>query len=335
MTTSPESTRDAWRVLQLGGGSTEFSIATVRLALDVGYGPVRLGMGAEGEPELLIPTESGQKLPEGLSGPGVMVRLVYYVIADRSCPFIEVTCSPGLDEVFRALADDILRRLRAGTGPEMAVGQAITDFRELLARARPQSLEMLVGLFGELHFLDDLIRTNPAAASMWTGPLGQRYDFTGVRCCAEIKSTLRRAEMLIRVSSVDQLEPPEDGRPLVLVHTILERPGTGGQSVQELIEQIREHGSAPDVIDRGLTALGLGDWRTRQALKDERFSVLRKQFYEVIPGFPKLGLNSFRAGHPAPGITEITYALDLAHAARFQLDADRAAGVLREIVSEQ
>jgi hypothetical protein len=335
MTTSPESTQDAWRVLQLGGGSTEFSIATVRLALDVGYGPVRLGMGADREPRLLIPTESGQRVPEGLSGPGVTVRMVHYVVADRSCPFIEVTCFPGLDDVFQSLADDILRRLKAGTGPELAVGQAITDFRELLARARPQSLEMLIGLFGELHFLDELLRAHPAAASTWTGPLGQRFDFSGARCCAEIKSTLQRSGMLIRVSSIDQLEPPEDGRSLVLVHIVLERPGTGGQSVRELIEQTREHCSTPDVIDRSLAALGIGDWRTRHVLGDERFRVLRKQFYEIIAGFPKLGRDSFRAGQPPPGITEITYALDLAHAAGFQLEAARSAAVLGEIVSEQ
>ena len=68
---SDESTRDAWRALKLGGGSSEFSLATIRLPLDAGFGPVRVALGENGELRLLIPTETGRRLPEGLSGAGV------------------------------------------------------------------------------------------------------------------------------------------------------------------------------------------------------------------------------------------------------------------------
>jgi len=331
---SDESTREAWRALQLGGGSSEFSLATIRLTLDAGFGPVRLALGEDGEPRLLIPTETGRRLPDGLSGVGVRVAVVQYLVAGAVRPFIEVTCAASeLTEVFESLSDEILRRLRIGSGPEVAVADAIAEFRELLMRGRAQSLEMRVGLFGEVVLLNELLIINSAAGSTWTGPLGQRFDFSGSRVCAEVKSTLRRSGSVIQVSSLEQLAPAGNERVLVLVHTVLERSGAGGQSLRELIEQGRQRSSAPDVIDRALACLGLDDWRTREALADERFQALRQEFYEVGPGFPQLTPDSFRPGHPVPGVREISYSVDLAHARSFLLDPTRRTALLESLAT--
>ena len=321
MTTSTPDTREAWRTLEGGGGSSEFSLLTLRLEFDPGHGPVRLALGEDGGPRMLIPTGSASPSAENLSGPGVGVRSVHYIVNGRASPFIEVSSRlRELDDVFRSLSDEILRRLQAGTGAEAAVTQALEEYRDLLRRDRMHPLEWLVGLCGELHLLEALMERNAAGAGTWTGPLGQRYDFSGPIACAEVKSTLKRADAVVRVTSLEQLEPPGEGRRLLLVHQCLERSGAGGRSTSELIETLRCRAPDPGVIDRALLALGLDDWRESRVLMSERFRLLRQQVYDVRAGFPRLGVDSFRTGTVPAGVRAISYDVDLAHAAPFRLN---------------
>lgn len=327
-----EATQAAWNVLEVGGGTSEFSIATVQLALDTGLGPVRLARGPDGEPRLLIPTKPGSRLADGLSGAGVAVQLVQYIVAGHTRPFIEVSSrARELDEVFHALVDEILRRLGEGAGAERAVEQAIADFRELLARKQSHPLEVLVGLFGELNLLVDLLPHDTRAVTNWTGPLAQRFDFSGREQHAEVKTTLQRVGSRVHITSLDQLQPPPDGLPLVLVHTVLERVGAAGQSVRDLIQTVYQLTSTADAMDSVIAKLGLDDWRTNGSIASERFRVLRQSFYEVTTQFPRLSADSFNTGHPLPGVSEIKYCLDLAHADAFRLNDQQRTAVLRRI----
>lgn len=311
---------DAWRTLEAGGGSNEFELATVRLPLDAGYGAVRVARGPGGEEQLLIPTESGRRLPESISSEAVGVRIVQYLIDGRPKPFIEMRCGASdLQAPFRALVDDVLRRLVDGLAPERAVVEAILQFRDLLRQRRQYSIEELVGLFGELQLLNELLVVNPAAAVCWTGPLRQRHDFSSVSVCAEVKSTLRRDGRQVHISSLEQLQPPTDDRPLVLFHTVLERSGAGGRSVSELLEQSTRLATDPTVIDRALRELRVDDWRSNDRLSAERFSVLRVEAFWVDALFPRLDPMSFKAGHPPPGVLGVEYTLDLDHAIQWRL----------------
>lgn len=331
---SDESARESWRALKLGGGSSEFSLATIRLPLDAGFGPVRVALGENGELRLLIPTETGRRLPEGLSGAGIRVALVQYVVGDALRSFIEVACAaPELTEVFQSLSDEILRRLRAGSGPELAVVDAIAEFRELLLRGRAETLEARVGLFGELVLLNELLGINQAAGTTWTGPLKQRYDFNGSQVCAEVKSTLQRAGAIVHITSLEQLASDTDKRALVLVHIVLERSGAGGQSLFELIETARHRSSTPELIDRALGSLGIDDWRTRESFIEDRFQVLRQDFYDVAATFPRLTQDSFKPGQPMPGVREVTYKVDLSHARSLLIEPARRAALLQSLAA--
>jgi len=329
-----EATRDAWRTLQLGGGATEFAVATVRLSLDAGLGPVRFALSLDGSPQILIPTEPGRRLPDGLSGPGIAVRSVQYVVGNEVRPFIEVSSgSRSLDDVFVSLTDEVLRRLEAGSGAELAVAQSISEFRELLSRGHSQSLEALVGLFGELDFLNNLLRKDSSAASNWTGPLRQRFDFSGRQQYVEIKTSLQRTGTRIFVNAIDQLDPPDDGLPLALVHTVLERTGTAGQSVRDLIQKSFDLSASVDVLEQALGQLAVSDWRTNSSLAKERFRVLRRTFYAITSEFPRLTKQSFKDGHPVAGISDISYTMDLTHAAGFRLDTSQELRVCQGILT--
>jgi hypothetical protein len=329
-----DETADAWRTLDLGGGADEFSLATVRLTLDAGYGPVRLARGQNAEPKLLIPTQTGRRLPDGLSSETVPVKIVQFVVGKRTQPFIELSCiAPELQAPFRQLVDDVIRRLREGTGPEQAVGAAIAEFRDLLRKQRPYRLETLVGLFGELLLLKDLLAVDPRSGQNWTGPLRQRHDFSSAEISAEVKSTLKRDGKIIHVTSLEQLQPPSDGRPLFLVHTVLERTGSGGASVRDLISDALRTAADQSVIERAVNAMQLGDWRSDNLLAGERFALLRRDLYRVDQRFPKLVPDSFRPGCPPPGVVKIEYTLDLEHARGWQLDSSEVTQIIRSLAA--
>ena len=312
---------DAWRTLELGGGTDEFSLATVRLPLDAGYGPVRVARGSNGDPQLLIPTQAGRRLPEATtSSEAVPVRMVQFLVAGRSQPFIELSCVvPELHATFRLLVADVIRRLHEGTGPEQAVVGAIAQFRDLLRRPLAYSLEALIGVFGELRLLNEMLAINSEAAKNWTGPLRQRHDFSSPEISAEVKSTLKREGKTVHITSLEQLQLPSDGRPLVLVHTVLERTGSGGASVRDLIAEAIRLAADQSVIERALQSLQMDGWRSNDLLTAERFALLGVDFFRVDDGFPRLDPASFRPGFPPAGVLAVEYNLDLDHARAWQI----------------
>ncbi len=316
MTTQTARDTDlAWQKLKSGDAVGEFPVSTVRLELDVGYGPIRLGMGPDGSPQLLVPVGTGRRVAEDLSGKAVKVRGVQYIVDGRTQSFIELRSTVrDLDEAFRSLVNEVLRRLSDGHPPELAVAQAIVELRDLLSRGRAHTLEFLTGLFGELYVAEKLLGINPDSARNWTGAISQRHDFSGSRASAEIKSTLRRGTSIAHISSVEQLEPTSDGRPLVLLCLTLERTGTGGRSIHDLIESVRGISSSPQHVDASLDKLGLDAWRHDEILLQERFGVLDIKIYRVEHGFPRLWSNSFIGGSAPAGISKIEYDLDLSHA---------------------
>ena len=332
MSLRPDAIENAWLNLSRSVADSDFPVATVKLELDSGYGPVRLGMGTDGAPQLLVPTGVGRRLGDGASGRAVRVTNVQYVVDGRKQEFIEIrSTQQHLADVFHRLVDEILRRLASGAAPEQAVTRSIAELRDLLRREVPHTTEFLVGLYGELTLLITLLERNPAAASIWMGPLLQRQDFAGLALCAEVKTSLRRNASVVSISSLDQLDPPSDGRRLVLVHYAIERTGAGGQSIRSLLESAYQLAADPAVLDSVLADTDVSDWRSDSQLDSERFGVVRKHIYRVEDGFPRLGYRAFVGGGPPSGVKNITYALDLAVASGFRVAEDDVPALLDQL----
>jgi hypothetical protein len=320
MTSVREGARDLWRALQLGGDTSDSDVPTIPFDLNIGHGAVRLARADDGNPRILIPCEDFRRRVESLGSFGIEVKKTHLLVSGRRVAFIEVYCrSTELQEVFLSLTDDVLRRLANGAGAERAISQAITEYRDLLKRGADLPLEFLVGVFGELALLERLQDYDADAAKAWTGPLKQRFDFSGTVACAEVKSTLGRNAEIVHISSLDQLDLPLGGRALYLVVQGLERSGAGGRSVVDLIESVRRRAGDPDVIDRALAGLDLDGWRESEALAVERFDVYRQRIFEVRSGFPRLGPDAFKLGNPPPGVGGIEYEVDLQYAEAFRV----------------
>jgi hypothetical protein len=319
----PEIATEGWRKLHAGEVSPDFAIATVRLALDSGYGEVRLALGEARAPQLLIPTAVGRRVPEALSAVGVRVRNVQYVVHGRVQTFIEVESAiRTLDDAFEQLVEAILHRLAGGAAPEAAVAGAITDLRELLRRERARDPEFVVGLFGELTVVRDLLDVDQEAVVAWTGPIPHRHDFSGRTLALEVKTTTGRSTGYATISSVDQLAAPAHGGDLYLLLIRVERAGAGGRTVHELLEDISRRCTTPPVLDEALARLRLEDWRSDESLKADRLSVVARTLYRVASGFPRIVPGSFTDGRVPLGVRDVRYTIDLATADRFRLEPE-------------
>ena len=319
----------AAETLRSGGTADDLSMPTVRLGIDAGFGPIRLARPAVGHIALLVPTALGRRLEEGLSGEGLHVRIAQYTLSNSQIrPFVEVTCSdPGLESVFLSLTSAVLSKLTVGRSPESAVAQTIDEFRDLMRRSRVVPFERLIGLAGELNLLGRIAKLRAGAAESWTGPLKQRHDFSLPGTCIEAKSTLHDGAK-IHVHGLDQLEPPDDGRPLLIAHFRYEHGGSGGLSLYEIIEDVRGRCGDPGVFDSRMTAMDLSHWQLIDCFKRERFALKGESYYRVDVGFPRLSKASFLPGHPAAGVSAIEYRLDLAHAAGFSLSIEQAESLM-------
>lgn len=324
-----EEVLSAAEALRAGASADDLSMPAVRLGIDAGFGPVRLARPAGGHIAVLVPTALGRRLDEGLSGEGLHVRLAQYTLSSGQVrPFVEVSCSdPGLESVFLSLTSAVLSKLTAGRPPESAVAETIGDFRDLMRRSRVFPVERLIGLAGELHVLGRLAKLRSDAANSWTGPLKQRHDFSLPGACVESKATLHDGAK-IHIHGLDQLEPPDDGRPLLIAHLRYEHGGAGGLSLYEVIQEVRGRCGDTDVFDARMVAMELGHWQLIECFKRERFLLKDERYYRVDAGFPRLSKNSFLPGHPAAGVSAIEYRLDLAHAAGFSLSIEQAESLM-------
>lgn len=318
---------NAWRVLQLGGGSQEFALATIQLGLDAGYGQVRLARNNSSQAILLVPIESGRRPQQFNSGRCLKIESVQYAIAESVTHFIQVNCLDGrFVDVFISFSADVVRRLREGNAPNKAVDDSLTEFRELFQRSRALSLEELVGAFGELTVLQRIVGLRKAAVRSWTGPLPERHDFSARTICAEVKTTLRSSNLLIYVNGLGQLDPPDDGRPLYLIRIVLSNSGGAGLTTIELLDDCISKSGAAAEINELMENLFYEGYREDQQLREHRFIVNNIDVYHVDVGFPRLSSNAFLPGQPISGVREISYALDLGYARQFLLpDVEAAA----------
>jgi hypothetical protein len=332
----PDLTLEAWRKLHAGEVAPDFAVATVPLPLDSGYGEVRVALGPDRAPQLLVPTATGRRVQLDLSGPSIRVRNTHYVVGGRAQNFIELESSVRLlDDAFAQLVDAVLHKLENGLAPEAAVSGAIIELRELVRRERMLDPAFQTGLFGELILLRDLVRLNPLAVRAWTGALGQRYDFSARRVALEVKTTLSRARTRIAISSVAQLADPPDGRDLYLTCVSAERSGQGGATLAELLEEISSLCADPGQIDTAMRSLGFEDWRSEPALRAERFAVVSSTIYRVSAGFPRITEQGFPGGRLPAGVAELSYEIDAGSLTRFRVAEPDVAYVLQSLAGSE
>jgi hypothetical protein len=190
------------------------------------------------------------------------------------------------------------------------------------------SRTQLAGVFGELMMLQRIISIDPKFSRSWTGPLGQRHDFSFAQLSIEVKATLSSQQAWVHINGIDQMAPAP-GCPLYLAHYRLET-AQGGQSVPDLVTALTAAGIERDYLYGNLARLNyFPEHEVEYAAVTFRLQGI--SMYLVAQDFPVLSRASFVDGDVPPAIVRVDYVLDLGQAARWKLSDSKFDELLQAI----
>lgn len=307
---APGERHSAELVFQLLDKATVTQLETLNSGASTAYGPVLLGVDADGARHVLVPI--GDTLPvEDRASVGVQIAARKLAEGSRplASPYVDVHClQPHLSRIFATLVDDLLAEIGSADASPGAICVAVLDrWRELLRATPPPKLsrQQLAGLLAELLLLERLIElAGPRALSVWTGWESDRVDFRNAGIVAEVKASTIRDRRAFTVHGLTQLVAPNDAD-LLLVLSRFEPTPEGRHSVPETIERILARGvPTPELTHR----LGRAGWVADQhdAGLTSRFDELETCHWAVDDSFPRLVPSMIDGGVPA-GVTQLQY----------------------------
>jgi hypothetical protein len=295
---------------------------------------VRLALGPDDGARLLLPLSAGEPFPKIAEARGLTLTDSVFMLEGRPRRFIDLVCkSRELEEVFRDLVVEVLRRIDAKETPAKAVEGSIKDFRDLLLGARTQNIsaESAVGILGEFALLERLLKIDREAWKAWTGPLDGRHDFRAGPHAIEVKSSTRSQRKSVQISALDQLAEPPGGT-LALFHQVFEEDSGGDLTIPILASRILTLSSDSEAVAELFVNAGYD--ATFDSQWDQfRFSAFQEDAYRVGPGFPRLVPADFQSGELPSGVSHFRYTVDLSTASQFVLRKEEFNEDLARLVS--
>lgn len=297
-------------------GATHDARGIVSTSGDVGL-LLQLSPGEEFVPSVKLSPGRGSALEAGvevLSEGMITVRALVVWCRDRS-----------VRDAFLAFCEALLDRSGNGVSVGRALELCHSEFLRLLSAPSQLDSRVLCGLLGELVVIADLVERDPGVVMCWAAADRERNDFRRGAVALEAKASVRSesSAFIVRISAIDQLQPPEAGR--LFLHAIqLERSDAGSISLPSLLLRVRSRltGAGLEHFDKGVAsyARDLSDTRT--------YSLLARQVYEVSTGFPCLVPDKLASGMLDAGVRRVEYDLDLAAATGFGVPLDDALNAL-------
>jgi hypothetical protein len=229
-------------------------------------------------------------------------------------------------DLFYALADHLVPKLSADLdvpGTSDSLESAISEWMKFWAKERSEfSRELLLGLLGELLALDEYLDLDGKDYTVWEGPLGSPKDFRGQNDALEVKVLGTRTGPIVhRISSIQQLQIPENGRLFVLSLRI-SFSANGQYSFDDLVARVSDLQIFQPIEGKSRLKLALesAGYRSNLPVDLARFDVFESGVYEVLEAFPRLT----QAGITADArVLDITYSVDFSGSAEFLLpDSD-------------
>ena len=316
---------DAFLYLERDERSRQVGLLTRPSGTAVSEGDVLLAIDGSGRRRLLIPAETDE-IPEDRRSRGVALLADELVVDGETKRFAALVClDQTLARVFERLVEDTLRRLEQGdVSPFRAAQQVLGEWRTFLSAAgREMDRSTAIGLTGELEILARLTAVADPV-ECWRGPLGALHDFINGPVELEVKTTTSVDGNTVRVSNLDQLDPPEEGTLfLAVVHL---RASEEGPSLEDRVTQLLEAGLARDrLYDR----LARNDFVPGQDQGRHRYEVRGIRLWQVDDGFPGLRRSGIEEDR-LTGISRINYDLALDSAPK-PIHADVADQLLRSL----
>lgn len=312
-----------WEQLRTGAPSGgDLGVPTIPTDVSTDAGPVRLAIGPNDEPRVLLPLEDRELAPAIQESNAISISVSSFTSKGRILRFLDLIClSPDLESVFGELVDEMLVRIARDERCVDAVRSTIEDFRALLMRAAAGRItrSMVAGLIAELLVLNRLLDRTPSAWKAWLGPTGDRHDFRAGNTSLEVKSSLRPGASRVAINSLDQLEIPTGGS-LHLLRFVLEPVSNGMLNVSSLARNALSKSDDREKLNELLAAVGCSNVDAEEWNRYS-FRCESEALYEVRAGFPRLVLSMLTGGIAPHGVHEVAYYIDLSVAEPFLCDS--------------
>lgn len=185
------------------------------------------------------------------------------------------------------------------------------------------SLEEQMGVFGELYYIHNWLvkfpSEPPLIVNYWKGPTRHRIDFVKNSIGVEIKTLSPKIREEIRISSEKQLELSTVIKKIYLYILKIENTQSDGQTIQDLIDLIRNQLSdrAPTSLVR-FNDLLLELYIVDDIYNDIFFYVHNEEAYELTDQFPRITTKDLPVG-----ISNISYSIDLSHCIDYKIETGK------------
>ena len=242
---------------------------------------------------------------------------------DRANIWIQET-NAAYGEIFTVFCADVLEHWV----PHASAYDSLNSLSRRLARWKKffqrgtQSLsrEDYIGLYGELTFVEQGINSGVSILSIlyaWQAPLNTNQDFLFGPLAVEIKTTTSNEVDKIRITNARQLDPTGLNDLFLIRYAFDFRVGTGRTLPQLILALKASLGSvSPEslsIFNDRLLETGFVEG-TPNDFDDWGFTPRRSDVFTVIDGFPCL----LESNLP-PGVSEISYTLNLSAAQQFHI----------------
>lgn len=230
-------------------------------------------------------------------------------------------------EIFEDLLQNLIEHLELMTEEDTlfsVVFSVLDRWRNFFSRGGYYLLtdEQQRGLFGELYFIREWMNKfpnqPPLLIEQWEGPMSGRIDFKNTKYAVEIKTCVEKLRKEIKISNEKQLKLTEVVNKIYLYVCFIEPNQTYGQSLQGIVEEIRDMLSLRSErlllkFNDLLMELGFKE----DEYKEKLFFVHTEEVYEVTKDFPKISDEELPIG-----ISHVSYNIDLNHCVAFAREVD-------------
>ena len=228
--------------------------------------------------------------------------------------FIELSNIGSIDvTLFGAFLDELLNSIEDGNKSLLdEIKTLLAKWKSLLSldTEKVMSISSVIGLFGELLFLEHLvIEKEIAALENWVGPNGNRHDFEFSQHSIEVKTTTVKNGNNIHVSGVTQLDA-YPGKMVTILRVKLEME-PNGISLPELVKKIANSNSLnEEKFKEKLLKVGYQSDKEHY-YADICFQPIEFQIIPIDSKFPHITSKSLLAVDPAARIKDIEYEVDV------------------------
>lgn len=294
---------------------------------------VLLCITQDGNPGILLRNPGGKApLPNPGCGRLVVKREQLLREGSQLDDYIRIEClESGLETPFALLVSQVVSYLASGATPSKACMDAVLEFRRLLSKnggLLPSDDEIL-GLVGELLLLKRLVSASPHLWQGWNGPLGSARDYSWGTVDIEAKASRMAGESRLTVNGLEQLEP-EEGRDLLIHHSVLTNNPVGTIDVPGLVDEIRVQISDLEGFDTRLVSAGFLS-QQRDLWLEHRFTLHGSHIYRVSEDFPRIRKSDFPDGSLPAGVAKLRYDIMLSSCSDFRLSTSEEEALLTEV----